>query len=102
MFEIPVQDERTFYNLLESRIARADRFEAAVQHDGRLQLRQDFVHEARHVPRFMDEILPKLKAPIVLHSGFETVSTRYPGFEKIIKSPLILHWYLEHFELDRE
>jgi hypothetical protein len=57
---------------------------------------------ARHVPRFMDEILPKLKAPIVLHSGFETVSTRYPGFEKIIKSPLILHWYLEHFELDRE
>ena len=56
---------------------------------------------ARYIPRFMDEILPVLKGPIVLHSGFETVITRYPGFERIIESPLVLHWYLEHFELDR-
>lgn len=56
---------------------------------------------ARYVPRFMDEILPRLRGPIVLHSGFETVTTRYDGFERIVRSPLILHWYLEHFELDR-
>jgi hypothetical protein len=57
---------------------------------------------ARSVPRFMDEVLPKLKSPIVLHSGFDTVTTRYPGFERILQSPMILHWYLEHFELDPE
>jgi hypothetical protein len=57
---------------------------------------------ARNVPRFMDEVLPELKSPIVLHSGFDTVTTRYPGFERIIQSPLVLHWYLEHFELDPE
>jgi hypothetical protein len=57
---------------------------------------------ARYVPRFIDEIMPKLRGPIVLHSGFETVTTRYEGFERIIECPLILHWYLEHFELDRQ
>ena len=57
---------------------------------------------ARHVPRFIDEILPRLGSPIVLHSGYETVSTRYPGFERILESPRILHWFLEHYELGRE
>ena len=56
---------------------------------------------ARYVPRFLDEILPRLRGPIVLHTGFDTVTTRYPGFERILESPNILHWYLEHFELGR-
>ena len=57
---------------------------------------------AKHIPRFMETVLPKLRNPIVLQSGFDTVTTRYAGFERIVESPMILHWFLEHFELDRE
>ena len=57
---------------------------------------------ARHIPLFMDSVLPKLRNPIVLQSGFGTLTTRYPGFERIVESPMILQWFLEHFELDRE
>jgi hypothetical protein len=55
---------------------------------------------AKHVGRFIEEILPRLAGPIVLVSGCDTVDTDVPGYEKIVESPKILHWFLQNYALD--
>lgn len=55
---------------------------------------------AKHVGRFIREVLPKLKTPVVLVSGGDTVDTAVPGYERLIGSPKILHWFLQNFALD--
>jgi len=55
---------------------------------------------AKHVPAFIERVLPRLQQPIVLVSGCDTVSTNYPGYEALMRSDRILHWFLQNFELD--
>lgn len=56
---------------------------------------------AKHIPAFIERVLPRLQQPIVLVSGCDTVSTNYPGYAALIRSDKILHWFLQNFELDR-
>lgn len=56
---------------------------------------------AKRVPDFIEQALPRLQQPIVLVSGCDTVSTNYPGYEALIESEKILHWFLQNFELDQ-
>jgi hypothetical protein len=55
---------------------------------------------AKHVGEFIESVLPRLTGPIVLVSGCDTENSNVPGYEKIIESPNILHWFLQNFELD--
>ncbi len=56
---------------------------------------------AKHVEVFVNAVLPHLTAPIVLVSGCDTVTTRVSGYENLLESENILHWFLQNFELDR-
>lgn len=55
---------------------------------------------SKHVTRFIDQVLPRLTSKIVLLTGYDTVSPAVPGYEKIIESPNILHWFLQNYDLD--
>jgi hypothetical protein len=55
---------------------------------------------ARHMPRFAAEVVPRLHSRIVLASGCDTIGTVFPGVERIVESPNILCWFLQNFELD--
>jgi len=55
---------------------------------------------SKHVSRFIDMVLPKLKSNIVLLTGYDTMSPAVPGYEKIIESDNILHWFLQNYDLD--
>jgi len=55
---------------------------------------------SKHVTRFIEKVLPHLKSHIVLLTGYDTVSPAVPGYEKIIESPFILHWFLQNYDLD--
>lgn len=55
---------------------------------------------AKHVAKFVETVLPRLTGPIVLVSGCDTENSNVPGYERIIESPNVLHWFLQNFELD--
>jgi hypothetical protein len=55
---------------------------------------------AKHVRNFIEDVLPALKGPIVLVSGCDTENSNVPGYEKLIESPNVLHWFLQNFDLD--
>jgi hypothetical protein len=54
---------------------------------------------AKHVGAFIEKVLPRLEAEIVLVSGCDTVATRVSGYEALLESEKILHWFLQNFEL---
>jgi hypothetical protein len=54
---------------------------------------------AKQVGAFVERVLPRLEATIVLVSGCDTVGSRVPGYEALIESDKILHWFLQNFEL---
>ena len=56
---------------------------------------------AKRIGAFIEQVLPKLTVPIVLVSGCDTTTTQVPGYQALIESDRILHWFLQNFELER-
>ena len=55
---------------------------------------------AKHVANFIVRVLPALQGPVVLVTGCDTETSNVPGYERIIESPNVLHWFLQNFELE--
>lgn len=57
---------------------------------------------SKHVQRFAEAVLPRLRARIVLVVGCDTVTPRVPGHEAILAADRILHWFLQNDDLGAE
>lgn len=53
---------------------------------------------AKHVERFIDEVLPALQGRIVLVSGCDTVSTRNYDIDRVRGSGKVLQWFMQNVE----
>lgn len=52
----------------------------------------------KHVPRFIEEFLPRMTTPFVLVSSRENNPTRFFDLDRVLGDANVLHWFMENYE----